>query len=131
MTSDEAVVLHKLIMSSGFLAGGNQTKSRIALSVPLINCFTHTVVAGPVLASHACDLQELPVSGKAHMGPPSVNVEIKLTGVDDESVENGGDPVGMMVVRGPSVGVVDGLEDGWVGTGTRFRVQANGAFQVV
>ncbi|KAF8634354.1 hypothetical protein AX15_000965 [Amanita polypyramis BW_CC] len=126
-----AGTLRSVIVGEGFLAGDKQTKSRIALSVPLISCFTHAVVAGPVLSSHAYDLQALPVSGKAHVGPPSVNVEVKLTGVDDEAVEKGGDPVGMAVVRGPSVGAVDGLEDGWAATGTRFRVQANGAFQAV
>jgi long-chain acyl-CoA synthetase len=116
---------------TGRLDGGNQTKCRTALSVPLINCFTHVSVAGPVLASHPFDLQEWPMSKLAHVGAPSVNVETKLTGVNDNEVEQGGDPVGKMAVRGPSVGATEGMDEDWVGTGTVFRVRANGAFEAV
>ncbi|KAK2460525.1 hypothetical protein APHAL10511_006995 [Amanita phalloides] len=123
-----AGTLRCVIVSGG---KSNPLQSRTALSVPLINCFTHGAVAGPVLASHPFDLQDLPTSGFAHMGPPSVNVEVKLIGVDDSAIEKGGDPVGVMIVRGPSVGTQDGTDDGWLSTGIRFRVQANGAFQAV
>jgi long-chain acyl-CoA synthetase len=58
-------------------------------------------------------------------------------------VENGADPVGVLVVRGPSIGKVLGVgedsyvevpslsDEGWVGTGERAKVLANGAFKVL
>ena len=73
-----------------------------------------------MFASHALDLQTFPIASPgaastsasdayaftylAPVGPPSVNVEAKLTGVDDSAVEAGSDPVGALHVRGPSVG---------------------------
>jgi len=126
-----AGTLRCVIVSGGPLDGGNQTECRTALSVPLINCFTHVSVAGPVLASHSFDLQEWPTAKFAHVGAPSVNVEVKLSGVNDNEVEQGKDPVGMMAVRGPSVGTTEGMDEDWVATGRVFRVQANGAFQEV
>ncbi|KIL69514.1 hypothetical protein M378DRAFT_97131 [Amanita muscaria Koide BX008] len=132
---DVAGTLRSVIVSDGYIDGGSQTKSRVVLSVPLVHCFTDCAVAGPVLASHPHDLQEFPLekseSRAAHAGPPSVNVEVKLTGVEDEAVEKGGDPEGFLVVRGPSVGREVGLDEGWVETGERFRVRTNGAFQPV
>lgn len=133
------------------------TPARIALSVPLINTFTHPLVAGPVLASHPFDLQDFTHKGEsesviAHVGPPSVNVEVKLIGVEDDKVEDGGDPVGSLLVRGPPVGKTgnengDHNEDyvqvspteekkekddeGWVSTGVRALVQPNGSFIVL
>lgn len=71
------------------------------------------------------------MSKLAHVGAPSVNVETKLTGVNDNEVEQGGDPVGKMAVRGPSVGATEGMDEDWVGTGAVFRVRANGAFEAV
>jgi long-chain acyl-CoA synthetase len=76
----------------------------------------------------------------AHTGPPSVNVEAKLVGIEDELVENGADPVGILMVRGPSVGkltsmeasyvsIPSGEDEGWIGTGLRATVQTNGAFR--
>lgn len=127
------------------------TPARIALSVPLVNAFTHPLVTAPVLASNPLDLQDFPDSTKegktaiAHTGPPGVNVEVKLIGVNDEIVENGGDPVGDLVARGPPVGKVVNVEDyvdiptaleaegdkeGWVSMEVKARVQANGAFQL-
>jgi long-chain acyl-CoA synthetase len=88
----------------------------------------------------------------AHVGPPSVNVEVKLIGVEDDKVEDGGDPVGSLLVRGPPVGKTgnengDHNEDyvqvspteekkekddeGWVSTGVRALVQPNGSFIVL
>lgn len=87
-------------------------------------------------------LQEPPVP----VGPPSVNIEAKLVGVSDDAVESGGDPEGVLLVRGPSVGKLIGTEDyvnvssgaspieedeGWVGTGVRVSVQTTGAFRVL
>lgn len=127
------------------------TPARIALSVPIVNVVSHPLVSGPLLASHAFDLQDFPpaktASGAllpAHTGPPGVNVEVKLVGVDDEAVENGADPVGVVFVRGPPVGKlvnVDGYvdvpsenvneEERWTGIGLRARVQSNGSFVVL
>ena len=104
-----------------------------------------------MLASHAFDLQDFPSAKTksqavlpAHTGPPGINVEVKLVGVDDEAVEKGGDPVGVVFVRGPPVGKlvnVDGYEnipsqptddeEGWTGTGLRAKVQTNGSFVVM
>lgn len=115
------------------------TPARIALSVPLVNTLTHPLVAGPVLASHPFDLQDFTFEGQdeslpAHVGPPSINVEAKLVGVDDDNIENGGDPFGWLFVRGPSVGKMendhheDYVGEGWVSTGIEATVQPNGSF---
>lgn len=76
----------------------------------------------------------------APVGPPSVNVEAKLSGVDDTAVEAGADPVGELHVRGPSVGRPlsvtaedESLEEelrGWRATGERAKVAPNGTFKV-
>jgi long-chain acyl-CoA synthetase len=134
---------------SGPIDAASLTPARIALSVPLVNSFTHPLVAGPVLASHPLDVQDFPsmasdplASPVAHVGPPSINIEAKLVGVDDELVENGADPVGVLLIRGPPVGTLLGMEDyvavpasdeedGWVGTGKRAKVQSNGSFKVL
>ena len=118
------------------------TPTRIALSIPVVNAFTHPLVAAPVFASHPLDLQDIPLpSGKAaHTGPPGVNVEIKLTGVNDQAVEAGADPEGDLMVGGPPVGKRVGLEDyvdvaetedGWTPIKARVRVMTNGAFLLV
>jgi len=51
------------------------------------------------MASHPLDLQSFPGDSEphitvAHVGPPAPNVEVKLVGVLDTSVEKGGDPTG-------------------------------------
>lgn len=121
------------------------TPARIAFSTPFVNAFIHPTVAGPVLASHALDLQDFGTATlPAPVGPPSINVEAKLVGVNDDSVENGGDPEGILQVRGPSVGKLlggpDGYvnvpsaseeEEGWVRTGARAVVQTNGSFRIL
>ena len=117
------------------------------LSVPLVNCFTHPLVPGPVLASHGLDLQDFSTNTDgstpaAHVGPPSVNTEAKLVGVNDGSVESGEDPVGMLLIRGPSVGKLlsndeyvsipsEDEKEGWVSTGVKAQIQTNGSFQVL
>ncbi|CAA7267615.1 unnamed protein product [Cyclocybe aegerita] len=113
-----------VVVSGGNVENSALTPARIALSVPLVNAFTHPLSTAPVLASHPLDLQDFPslssVSSSpssspqpppAHTGPPGVNVEVKLVGVDDEAVEAGGDPTGRLLVRGPPIGKVLGLED--------------------
>ncbi len=147
---------HHLFLGS--LPAVLMTPARMALSVPLVNAFTHPLVAGPVLASHPFDLQDFTQEGMgedvtAHVGAPSVNVETKLIGVDDEKVENEGDPVGLLLVRGPPVSKIvgngetsedyvqvsptdekkdrDEQEEGWVNTGVRALVQPNGSFVIL
>ena len=113
--------------------------ARIALSVPIVNAHTHPLVTAPVFASHAFDVQKFPeaegFSTVAHVGPPGINVEAKLIGVNDEEIESGADPMGDLVVRGPPVGRVIGEDEemrksGWVSTGDKARVQRNGSFKV-
>jgi len=154
---DSAATLRAVVVSGGSLPAVLMTPARMALSVPLVNAFTHPLVAGPVLASHPFDLQDFTQEGMgedviAHVGPPSVNVEAKLIGVDDEKVENGGDPVGVLLVRGPPVSKIgngepnedyvevsptdekkdkDEQDEGWVNTGVRAMVQPNGSFVIM
>ena len=133
----------------GNLDAAHLTSARIALSVPFVNAFTHPLVAAPVLASHAFDLQDFYSTTEdkttskavAPTGPPGVNVEAKLVSVDDDAVEKGGDPSGDLLVRGPPVGKMVNLEDyvdvpsgdspdnyEWVGMDVRARIRANGSF---
>lgn len=147
---DGAGSLRAVIVSGGKLHQPFLTPARIAFSTPLVNAFTHPVVAGPVLASHPLDVQDfyIPFVSNASpsdlppvpVGPPSINIEAKLVGVSDDAVENGGDPEGVLLVRGPSVGKLLGVEDyvdvtsndddTWVGTGMRAKVETTGAFRV-
>ncbi|KAJ7694171.1 hypothetical protein B0H17DRAFT_1058042 [Mycena rosella] len=144
VAGDKFSALRTVIVSEGPIAADSMTPARVALSVPVINCYSHPLVAGPVLASAALDLQDLGKDGtsNAHTGPPSINIEAKLVGVEDEAVERGGDPVGILMVRGPTVGklgnmeasyvsIPSGEDEGWIGTGLRARVQPNGAFQLL
>lgn len=140
---------------SGPLEASVITPARIAFSVPIVNSFVHPLGTAPVLSSHPLDLQTFPSSASesdslasplAHVGPPGINVEVKLVGVDDALVESGGDPVGVLLVRGAPIGrllsvgeesdipvsvSVEEAEEGWVGTGVRAKVQTNGAFKIV
>ncbi|THH09235.1 hypothetical protein EW146_g8735 [Bondarzewia mesenterica] len=119
------------------------TPTRIALSVPFINAFTHPLVTAAIFASNPLDLQTFAPSSVVHVGPPVINIEAKLTEVDDDVVEKGGDPVGVLHVRGPVVGraltVSDHSEErpeekekeeAWVSTGFMARAQTNGSFKV-
>lgn len=146
-------------MTAGSIELPSLVPMRIALSVPVVNAQIHPAVAGPVFASHPLDLQTFPVNDSeakasgpaasafaftylAAVGPPSVNIEAKLLGVDDVAIEAGGDPVGALHIRGPSVGKparrVDVQEedqetegDGWVAVAQKARVLPNGTFKVV
>ncbi|GBE82392.1 acetyl-CoA synthetase-like protein [Sparassis crispa] len=142
----------------GVIVGGEPLEAqtlvlcRIALSVPLVNAYIHPLVTGPVFASHPLDLQTFPsavsssssaadaytFSYLAPVGPPSVNVEVKLRGVDDSAVEAGADPCGALFAAGPVVGTLLRLQDnqdeyelGWVELGERAKVATNGTFKVV
>ncbi|KAH9946257.1 acetyl-CoA synthetase-like protein [Epithele typhae] len=152
-----AGTVRTVVVSGGLLDAQALTPARVALSVPVIYAHVHPLVAGPVLASHALDLQTFPPTSPASpagsaadayaftylapVGPPSVNVEAKLTGVDDNAVEGGADPVGALYVRGPTVGrplSVDVAEEeatpdelrGWRFTSERAIVAPNGTFKV-
>lgn len=97
--------------------------------------------ASPIFASHPLDMQLLETtqpdfpdapSKLLHCGPPLCNIEVKLTGINEDVVESGADPVGELCIRGPGVGdpVPMGvqLEDGWIDTGVKARARSNGTF---
>lgn len=127
-----------VVISGGLLPSDTLVSARLALSIPLINTHMHGSAAGPLFATHAFDLQMLPGADEpAHVGAPSVNVEVKLVGVNDNVVEKGADPIGKILVRGPSVGNMlsadgeAGEKNAWVHTGEMARVMTNGAFKVL
>ncbi|KAG2146901.1 uncharacterized protein EDB93DRAFT_1147985 [Suillus bovinus] len=130
-----------VVTSGGPLPSDTLVPARLALSIALINTYTHGSAAGPLFATHAFDLQMLPSSSPtaepAHVGAPSVNVEAKLAGVKDDVVEQGGDPIGELLVRGPSVGNMlsadgeAGEKNAWVNTEEIARAMTNGAFKVL
>ncbi|KAG1841377.1 hypothetical protein C8R48DRAFT_739175 [Suillus tomentosus] len=130
-----------VVISGGLLPSDALVPARLALSIPLINTYTHGSATGPLFATHAFDLQMLfsssPATEPAHVGAPSVNVEAKLISVKDNVVEQGADPIGEILVRGPSVGNMlsadgeAGEKNAWVHTGKTARVMTNGAFKVL
>ena len=141
---DDAPSIRGVVVGDGNVPARQLTNARIALSVPLVFTHTHPLVAAPILATHPQDVQTFPVTSDqaiAHVGPPTVNIEVKLVDVDDGAVERGEDPEGVLHVRGPIVGRVlfladaseaDGesnTEEPWVSTGIRARVQTNGTFK--
>lgn len=130
-----------VVISGGLLPFDALVPARLVLSIPLINTYTHGSATGPLFATHAFDLQMLPSSSPAaepaHVGAPSVNVEVKLIGVNDNVVEKGADPIGEILVRGSSVGNMlsadgeAGEKNAWVHTEEMARVMTNGAFKVL
>ena len=141
---ERAASLRAVVVSEGTVPASLLTPARIALSVPLVVAHTHPLVSAPILASHPHDVQTFIVTSDqdpAHVGPPTVNIEVKLVGVDDKAVERGDDPEGVLHVRGPIVGRVlplaestvgdeePKIDEPWVSTGNRARVQTNGAFK--
>ncbi|KAG5354182.1 Long-chain-fatty-acid--CoA ligase 1 [Termitomyces sp. J132] len=142
---DMASTLRGAVVSGDRLNAAVVTPARIALSIPIVNAYTHPLVPGPVLASHPFDLQDFPALKDAlvaHVGPPGVNIEAKLIDVDDAKVEAGGDPTGNLLIRGPPVGKLlngDGFvsipseddKEGWTAMEVRAKVQSNGAFKIL
>ncbi|KAH9967940.1 acetyl-CoA synthetase-like protein [Russula dissimulans] len=142
---DGSASIRAVVVSDGTVRASLLTPARIALSVPLVIAYTHPLVTAPILASHPHDVQTFAVTPDrdlAHVGAPTVNVEVKIVGVDDEAVEKGQDPEGVLYVRGPIVGRVvvpteepeaeadePNTDASWVSTGDRARVQTNGAFE--
>ncbi|KAE9406368.1 hypothetical protein BT96DRAFT_915352 [Gymnopus androsaceus JB14] len=161
VVGEGAGTFRMVVVGEGSLPAKVLTPARVALSCPIINALTHPVVAGPVFASNALDLQDFPAleeaSTLAVVGPPTVSVEAKLLGLDDTAVEAGADPIGVLTVRGPPVtkllagedlesasgyvnvragesGSSSGNgddEDGWVNLGVKIQVLTNGAFRLV
>jgi long-chain acyl-CoA synthetase len=136
--------IRAVVVSDGTVRASLLTQARIALSVPLVIAHTHPLVSAPIFASHPYDVQTFAITSDqepAHVGSPTVNIEVKLVGVDDGALERGGGPEGVLHVRGPIVGRVPAATDGpeedeepktdepWVSTGNRARVQTNGAFR--
>jgi long-chain acyl-CoA synthetase len=139
---EAALSTRAVIVSDGTVPARLLTPARVAFSVPLVIAHTHALVSAPILASHPHDMQTFALTSDtelAHVGPPAVNIEVKLVGVDDEAVERGGDPSGVLHIRGPIVGQALTLtedeedapkDDGpWVSTGDQARVQTNGVFK--
>jgi len=119
---------------------------QVALSIPHVRILSHPAVCGPICASHALDLQSFPSekgegddSSSSHVGPPSVNIEAKLVGIDDAAVEKKADPVGELIIRGPSIGetvptndaITEVAKDGWMSIQRRALVRSNGTFVVI
>jgi long-chain acyl-CoA synthetase len=78
-----------------------QVPAQIALSVPVSHIHIHLLSTSALFASHPYDLQITPEGeetrrGGWHYGPPTANVEIKLTGVDEGTIEQGRDPEGLV-----------------------------------
>ena len=127
--------------SSGYTPAEILTPTRIAFSIPYVNAVGSDLVCGPLFASYPHDLQIHPpptTGGEfesiAHVGAPTVSMEVKLIGVDDAAIERGEDPVGEVYVRGPPVGTLLGEKqsgENWLPTGYRGKVQPNGCFKVI
>ncbi|KAF5391337.1 hypothetical protein D9757_002044 [Collybiopsis confluens] len=147
-----AGTVRTVIVGEGSLRNQLLIPARVAFSCHVMNVLTHPAVVGPIFASNALDLQDFstkeePLKRLAHVGPPTVSIEAKLVDVDDAKVEAGGDPSGILVVRGPPVGKQlsnDEIEsasgyvtvragesgssdndDGWTNLGIKLSVQAN------
>jgi len=152
-----AGTVRTVIVGEGSLHDRLLIPARVAFSCHLVNALTHPAVVGPIFASNALDLQDFSAKKAsldllAHVGPPTVSIEAKLVDVDDTEVEAGGDPSGVLVVRGPPVGKQlsnDEIEssseyvtiragesgssdndDGWTNLGIKISVQTNGTFRV-
>ena len=126
----------------GYTPAETLTPTRIAFSIPYVNAVGSNLICGPLFASYPHDLQIHPppeADGEfeniAHVGAPTVSLEVKLVGVNDAAIEEGKDPIGEVYVRGPPVGTLLGEKnqngENWLPTGYRGRVQPNGCFKVI
>lgn len=136
-----AGTLRALIATGGYTPADALTPTRIAFSIPFVNAVSSDLVCGPLFASYPHDLQIHPSSGSAgefkntaHVGAPTVSLEVKLVGVDDAVIEGGEDPVGEVCVRGPPAGTLLGdanvSGEAWLHTGYCGKIQPNGCFKV-
>ena len=65
---------------------------RAALGCPVAQTLAHPVLLSPLCAAHMFDVQRLPPPGakrlrgneKSHVGPPTLGMEVKLVGDEDE-----------------------------------------------
>ena len=78
-----------------------QIPLQIALSIPISHIHIHVLSTSALLATHPYDLQmtskeESPRRVAWHYGPPTANVEIKLTNIDESASEQGRDPEGLV-----------------------------------
>lgn len=128
--------------SLGYTPAETLTPTRIAFSIPYVNAIGSDLICGPLFASYPHDLQIHPSTEEdgefeniAHVGAPTVSIEVKLVGVDDAVIEEGKDPAGGVYMRGPPVGTLLGEEnpngESWLPTGYRGKVQPNGCFKVI
>jgi len=81
-----------------------QVPLQIALSIPVSHIHIHILSTSALFASHPYDLQIVPKDESSrhvmwHYGPPTANVEIKLTSIDESAVEQGRDPEGTVRLR--------------------------------
>ncbi|KZT59819.1 acetyl-CoA synthetase-like protein [Calocera cornea HHB12733] len=126
--------LRQIVLGGEPIAPLRMRPSRLLLSVPVVNALIHPLVCGPVCATSPFDVQffRTPTS---HYGAPTAALELKLVGVDDIAVEQGDDPVGEILVRGPSILMTTPMkferEDGWLRTGEAAAVQANGSIVLI
>jgi len=137
-----AGTLRALVATGGYTPADTLTPTRVVFSIPYVNAVSSDLVCGPLFASYPHDLQThlLSEAGNtfeniAHVGAPTVSLEVKLVGVDDATIEEGKDPVGEVYVRGPPVGTLLGDHnpngEHWLPTGYRGKAQPNGCFKIV
>jgi long-chain acyl-CoA synthetase len=86
---------------AGPLDASAQIPAQIALSVPVSHIHVHRLSTSALFASHPYDLQITPKDENServgwHYGPPTANVEVKLTGVDESAIGRGEDPEGLV-----------------------------------
>jgi long-chain acyl-CoA synthetase len=90
-----------------------QIPVQIALSVPVSHIHLHLLSTSALFASHPYDLQIMSADESSrrvgwHYGPPTTNVEIKLTSVDEGAVEQGRDPEGLVRLQALKYAVKNG-----------------------
>ncbi|KDQ12388.1 hypothetical protein BOTBODRAFT_176607 [Botryobasidium botryosum FD-172 SS1] len=126
----------KAVVSAGASLQQSKLSSiRIALSIPFVNMHIHPLSTAPIFASHPQDLQAF-ADGQdlAHVGAPGPNVEVKLTNIAETDVEMGLDPMGDLLIRGPSIGTPipsAPAVEGWIKTGDAVLGLSNGTFKVL
>jgi len=86
--------LHMLrgVFFSGSLEQGKLETFRCAFGTPAVSTMSHPFLLAPLSHGHFYDYQRLPPPGvfrltgkeKAHVGPPSAGVELKLRGSEEE-----------------------------------------------
>jgi len=131
--TDAAGAMKSVVVAGGPIKSSLMMQSRVALSVPLVNAYIHPFVSSHVFSSHPLDLQSFPEYDYHHVGAPCINIETKVLGVDDNLVEKGDNPLGSIVVRGPTVGKPQDIsaEDDWIDLNVKAQVLTNGVFSVV